>query len=233
VAARVADVRARVERAARRAGRDPSAVTLVAASKQQPAERLRAAFAAGVRIFGESRVQEAMAKMRELPAEIEWHFLGPLQTNKVRQAAAAFAVIHSVDRLRLAQALDAEGARTGREVTCFLEVNLGGESTKHGWSENELILALPALRSLERLRPLGLMAIPPPAPEIESSRAWFRALARLRDHIASMPGWSGFPGMLSMGMSDDFEVAIEEGATHVRVGSALFGGRPPLPARVV
>jgi hypothetical protein len=228
VAERVALVRARIDAVARRAGRDPASVTLVAASKQQPPERVRAAFDSGVRVFGESRVQEALPKMRMLPPEIEWHFIGPLQTNKVRQAAAAFAVIHSIDRLRLAQAIGAEGSRTGRDVTCFLEVNLAGESTKHGWSEDELIAALPALRELERLRAVGLMTIPPPAPAGESSRPWFRALARLRDRVAGTPGWSDFQGLLSMGMSDDFEVAIEEGATHVRVGSVLFGRRPPL-----
>jgi pyridoxal phosphate enzyme (YggS family) len=227
VAERAERVRARIEAAARRAGRDPSSVTLVAASKQQPPERVRAAFDAGVRVFGESRVQEALPKIRMLPSEIEWHFIGPLQTNKVRQVAAVFAVLHSVDRLRLATALDAEGARIGRDVTCFLEINLAGEPTKHGFQEDELIAALPALRELVHLRPVGVMAIPPPAAEAGQSRPWFRALARLRDRIAGAPGWTDFPGLLSMGMSDDFEVAIEEGATHVRVGSALFGSRPP------
>jgi pyridoxal phosphate enzyme (YggS family) len=224
IAARVADLRSRIDAAARRAGREPASVTLVAASKLQPASRLLQALDAGVTVFGESRVQEALAKMSALPSSIEWHFIGPLQTNKVRAAAAAFSVFHSVDRLRLAEALDQEASRLGRIVPCFLEVNLGGEATKHGFGVDEVDAAIPRLAGLDHLRVVGLMCVPPAGPTAEASRPWFGALRRLRDRVASV--LPDFAGGLSMGMSDDFEVAIEEGATHVRIGSALFGRRP-------
>jgi hypothetical protein len=243
VAERAAEIRSRIDAAARRAGREPSTVTLVAASKLQPIDRLEAALAAGVTVFGESRVQEALAKIRELPAAIEWHFIGPLQTNKARVAAASFAAIHSIDRLRLAEALDAEARRAERVIPCFLEVNIGGESTKHGFAPSEIAGALPRLFELAGLEIVGLMAVPPAGPTPEHSRRWFRALAELRDaisrsrdsiarsrdSIARAAGSAAFRGLLSMGMSDDFEVAVEEGATHVRIGSALFGSRAATP----
>jgi len=227
VAERAAEIRSRIERAARRSRRDPSSVTLVAASKQQPATAIEAAFAAGVAVFGESRVQEALAKIPELPAEIEWHFIGPLQTNKARVVASRFEVVHSVDRLRLAEALDAEAARLERVLPCFLEVNLAGEATKHGFAPAEIEGTLPRLAALASVEIVGLMAVPPAVGRAEQSRPWFRALAELRDRIARAAVLPRFHGHLSMGMSDDFEVAVEEGATHVRVGSALFGPRHP------
>jgi pyridoxal phosphate enzyme (YggS family) len=226
----VAELRSRIAAAARRAGRDPAAITLVAASKLQPAASIRAAFDAGVRVFGESRVQEALAKIPALPAAIEWHFIGPLQTNKARAAAGVFSVFHSIDRLRLAQALDREAARLERVVPCFLEINLAGEASKHGFEPDGLLAALPELAALPALRPVGLMCVPPASPTAESSRRWFAELRRLRDRVAGAGGLRDFPGLLSMGMSDDFEVAIEEGASHVRIGSALFGVRPPAGA---
>jgi len=229
VAERAMEIRSRIDAAARRAGRDPSTVTLVAASKQQPLDRLEAAFAAGVTVFGESRVQEALAKIRALPAAIEWHFIGPLQTNKARVAAATFTVFHSIDRLRVAEALDAEAQRAGRVLPCFLEVNIGAEETKHGFAPAEIAEALPDLLSCRALEIVGLMAVPPAGPTPEHSRRWFRALAELRDRLARAPGLASFRGLLSMGMSDDFEVAVEEGATHVRIGSALFGPRAVTP----
>lgn len=229
VAERAADVRARIEMAARRADRDPRTVTLVAASKTQPEAMLHAAFAAGVTVFGESRVQEALVKIPSLPPSVEWHFIGPLQTNKVRAAVPAFAVFHSVDRLRLAESLQREASRLGRVVTCFLEVNVAQEATKHGFTDEELLQALPALAALDRLRVVGLMCVPPAAAGAEGARPWFRALRRLADRVGRA-GLESFRGCLSMGMSDDFEVAIEEGATHVRVGTALFGRRPAVGA---
>ena len=229
VAERVAEIQGRIEAAALRAGRDASSVTLVAASKLQPIDRLEAAFAAGVRVFGESRVQEALAKIPALPSAIEWHFIGPLQTNKARVAVTTFAVFHSIDRLRVAEALDAEAQRAGRVLRCFLEVNIGAETTKHGFAPAEIVDELPRLSSLRALDIVGLMAVPPAGPTPEHSRRWFRALAELRDRIAHLPGHDSFQGLLSMGMSDDFEVAIEEGATHVRIGSALFGPRAVTP----
>jgi hypothetical protein len=227
IAERVAGIRARIAAAARRVDRDPASITLVAASKLQPAERILAAFESGVTVFGESRVQEALAKMSLLPKAIEWHFIGPLQTNKVRAAAPAFSVVHSVDRLRLAQALAQERSRLDRDVSCFLEVNVAGEATKHGFAADELMAALPELGQIEGIRIVGLMCVPPAGPTAEASRPWFRVLRSLRDQVAASAELADFQGLLSMGMSDDFEIAIEEGATHVRIGTALFGGRPP------
>jgi pyridoxal phosphate enzyme (YggS family) len=229
VAHRVDELRSRIEAAATRAGRDPRAVTLVGASKQQPPELVAAAFAAGVTVFGESRVQEALAKIPLSPPGIEWHFIGPLQTNKARAAVTTFAAIHSVDRLRLAEALDHEAASAGRAIPCFLEVNVAGEPTKHGFAPADLPRALERLAELRALEVVGLMAVPPAGDTPEQSRPWFRALAELRDRVAREPGFGLFRGLLSIGMSDDFEIAVEEGATHVRIGSALFGQRPRAP----
>lgn len=223
---RLAEIRRRIAAACERAGRSPQDVTLVGASKLQPPAKLRAAYEAGLRVFGENRVQEAAAKAGELPAEIEWHLIGPLQSNKAKAAAELFAVIQSVDRLKIARVLDREAERLGRRIPCFIEVNLGGEGTKHGFPAGDLTRSLEPLRELIRLDFLGLMAIPPPAEDPEGSRPWFRRLRELRDALAATPGWERFPGLLSMGMSHDFEVAVEEGATHVRVGTALFGPRP-------
>ncbi|HXT51557.1 MAG TPA: YggS family pyridoxal phosphate-dependent enzyme [Thermoanaerobaculia bacterium] len=227
VAAHVEAIRERIAQACAAAGRDVASVTLVAASKSQPAERLRAAWAAGVRTFGENRVQEAAGKRAELAdlAEAEWHLLGPLQSNKVRQAAELFNTFHALDRPKILTAVAAEAQRRGSTVDGFVEVNLAGEASKHGFAPQGLARELTPLRELPGLRLVGLMAIPPPGPDAEASRPWFRKLRALRDELASTPGWEGFSGWLSMGMSDDFAVAIEEGATHVRVGTALFGPR--------
>jgi PLP dependent protein len=225
VAARVAAVRAGIAAACARAGRDAATVTLVAASKSHPAERLRAAWAAGVRVFGENRVQEAAGKRPALPPELEWHLLGPLQTNKVRAAVDLFATFHALDRPKVFHALAAEAGRRGVELAGFVEVNLGEEASKHGFPPAGLAAALSPLRALPGLRLVGLMAIPPPADDPEGSRPWFARLRALRDELRATPGWDGFPGWLSMGMSDDYTVAVEEGATHVRVGTALFGPR--------
>jgi PLP dependent protein len=222
---RLGEIRERIAAACARAGRRPEEVTLVGASKTQPPERLAAAFAAGLRVFGENRVQEAAAKVGELPGAIEWHLIGPLQSNKARAAAELFAVVESVDRPKIARALDAEAARLGRRIPCFVEVNLGSEESKHGFPAAGLLQALEPLRACRHLEIVGLMAIPPLAADPEASRPWFRRLRALRDELATARGWEGFAGRLSMGMSGDFEVAVEEGATHVRVGTALFGSR--------
>jgi len=219
-------IRERIAAAAARSGRDPASITVVAASKGQSPERLRAAWEAGITVFGESRVQEGLAKIPHLPPSAEWHFIGPLQTNKVRPAVAAFGVFHSVDRLRLAEALAREAVRLGRVLSCFLEINLACEPTKHGFSERDLDRELPRLARLDGLRWLGLMAIPPATPDGEAARPWFRALRTLSGRIVERMESARFAGALSMGMSSDFEVAVEEGATHVRIGTALFGPRP-------
>jgi pyridoxal phosphate enzyme (YggS family) len=229
---RLARIRARIASAAERAGRPPGGITLVGVSKTQPASAVAEAFAAGLRVFGENRVQEGLAKSRELPSEIEWHLIGPLQSNKVRAALDLFHTIHSIDRLSIAEAIEREAEKRGIAVTGFLEVNLGGEETKHGFPAESLAETVKPLADYKHLRIVGLMAIPPLGRAAEESRPWFRRLRALRDELAARPEWAGSPGWLSMGMSDDFEVAIEEGATHVRVGTAIFGPRrAPVPDR--
>ena len=233
---RVAEVRERIEAACARVRRPPDEVTLVGVSKTHPAALAEAAWRAGVRVFGENRVQEALGKSAELahlpppPEGPEWHLIGPLQSNKVRAALDLFRTIHSIDRLKIAEAIDREAAARGLRVDGFLEVNVGGESSKHGFTADglaEQVLPLAGLSASPRvgLRIVGLMAIPPFGEDREASRRWFIRLRELRDELASRPEWAGFPGLLSMGMSHDYEVAVEEGATHVRVGTALFGVR--------
>jgi pyridoxal phosphate enzyme (YggS family) len=233
---RLARIRARIERAAERAGRPPGGVTLMGVSKTQPASAVAEAFQAGLAVFGENRVQEGLAKSRELASKIapgiEWHLIGPLQSNKVRAALGLFHTIHSLDRLSIAEAVEREAERRGVAVTGFLEVNLGSEGTKHGFPAEGLAETVRPLAAFQHLRIVGLMAIPPLGRAAEESRPWFRRLRELRNELAVLPEWAGFPGWLSMGMSDDFEVAVEEGATHVRVGTALFGPRrAPVPDR--
>ncbi len=223
---RYLDIDRRIGEACRRAGRRREDVVLVGASKVHPAETLAAAWHAGLRVFGENRVQEALAKSQELAdLDIEWHLIGPLQTNKVKAALDLFRTIHSIDRPRVAEAVDQEAGRRGITVSGFLEVNVGDEESKHGFPMDGFAEAVRPLAGLQHLRIVGLMAIPPQSEDPEGSRPWFRRLRELRDELASRPEWPGFPGLLSMGMSHDFEVAIEEGATHVRVGTSLFGPR--------
>lgn len=229
VAERYLQITRRIEEACRRAGRRPEEIVLVGASKTQPAAVLAEAWRAGLRVFGENRVQEAVAKSRELAAHdlgtIDWHLIGPLQSNKVKPALDLFRTVHSIDRPRIAEALDQEAGRRGMQISGFLEINLGNEESKHGFSPDGLAEAVRPLAGLEHLKIVGLMAIPPQADDPEGSRPWFRKLRELRDELAARPEWAGFPGWLSMGMSHDFEVAVEEGATHVRVGTSLFGPR--------
>ena len=216
----------RIEDACRRSGRNPGEVTLVGASKTQPPEVLAEAWRAGLRVFGENRVQEALAKSRELGSyEIDWHLIGPLQTNKVKPALDLFRTIQSIDRPRVAEALDREAGRRGIRLTGLLEVNVGREESKHGFLPEDLLESARPLADLEHLKIVGLMAIPPQEDDPEASRPWFRRLRELRDELAGRSEWPGFPGWLSMGMSHDYEVAVEEGATHVRVGTLLFGSR--------
>jgi pyridoxal phosphate enzyme (YggS family) len=223
---RVEDIRGRMDAAARRVGREPREVTLMGASKRQPLARLEEAWDAGVRVFGENRVQETLDKQGDLPGEIDWHLIGPLQSNKARRAAEAFSSVHSVDRLKIARTLERHAAETNRSLEGFLQINLANEPSKHGYAPDALPAQLDELAGFEHLRIVGLMAIPPFEPEIERARQWFRQLRELRDAVFSGASWSDRPGYLSMGMSHDFEIAVEEGATHVRVGSALFGPRP-------
>ncbi len=215
VRANLERVRERIARAAQRTGRRPEDILLIGVSKAVPAERVREAIAAGIPALGENRVQEARDKIRLLGRSVPWHLIGRLQTNKVRDALDLFDVIQSVDRLPLAQEM---GRRATRPVDVLMQVNLAGEASKGGFAPSELTPALDALQSVPMLRVRGLMAIPPAAEDPEKTRPWFRALRGLRDAAGLEE--------LSMGMSADFEVAIEEGATMVRVGTAIFGERP-------
>src|SRR5215210_8545821 len=229
--ARLAEVRERIAAAAARAGRRPEEVTLVGVTKTHPAALVEAAWRAGILVLGENRVQEALGKSQELahlpppPEGPEWHLIGPLQSNKVRAALDLFRTIHSIDRPSIAEAVDREAGARGLVIAGFVEVNLGGEESKHGFLPAGLAEAVRPLSRLQHLRIAGLMAVPPQGDSPEDSRPWFRQLRELRDGLVARPEWQGFPGWLSMGMSDDFEAAVEEGATHVRVGTALFGPR--------
>jgi pyridoxal phosphate enzyme (YggS family) len=217
-------VRQRVARAAARAGRDPDGVVLVGASKTVDAGRVRDAFGAGLRDFGENRVQEALPKIAAVGPGPRWHFIGHLQRNKVRAAAGAFEMIHSIDGLRLAQALDRAARDVDRRIGVLVEVNIGGEPSKHGIAPEAVADLLVAMRPLGHLTPVGLMTLAPLAENPESVRWVFTAARRLRDTLRQGEAGSGFTE-LSMGMSGDFDVAVEEGATIVRVGRAIFGER--------
>ncbi len=222
IAARLEEVRARIRSAADRAGREAAAVRLVLASKTQPPEAIRAAYDAGARAFGENYVQEAAAKqaaLGDLPG-LQWHLVGHLQTNKARAAAHRFALIHSLDSARLATALGR--ARAGSQPAAVLiEVNAAGEASKSGVAPAEAERLIDEARAAVEIR--GLMTIPPPGGDPERARKYFAALRKLRDRLAAATGLA--LSELSMGMTDDFEVAIEEGATIVRVGRAVFGER--------
>ncbi len=220
---RLLRVQDRIGTAASRAGRDASSITLVAVSKTVPTEVIREAVAAGITILGENRVQEARDKIAALPGLAAWHLVGNLQTNKARLAVQLFEMIHSLDSLKLAQALEHYGEQAGKAVRCLIEVNLGGEESKSGMAEEGVRPLLEAVTRLPHLRIEGLMAIPPLLPDPEQVRPFFRRLRALRDKLQS----EGLPLVeLSMGMTSDFEVAIEEGATMVRIGTAIFGPRP-------
>jgi PLP dependent protein len=222
VAASLATIRERIAAAARSAGRDPGAVTLVAACKAQPEERVHAALDAGQRVFGENYVQEAIARWsarRQRYPDLRLHLIGPLQTNKAKEAVACFDVIETVDRPKLAQALAKEMARQQRRLPCFVEVNIGEEPSKAGVWPEQTDGFVAECRELG-LDVVGLMAIPPAD---EEPSLHFALLAK----IAARNGLA----QLSMGMSADYEIAVQFGATHVRVGSALFGARPPRPTR--
>jgi len=226
VAARLAGVRARIDAAARGAGRDPSSVRLVAVSKTFPIDAVREAYAAGHRDFGENRVQEALEKIAaSADLALRWHLLGHLQTNKARKAAAAFAMIQSLDNVELLRRLDAVAAETGHTPELLVQVDLAGEATKYGARPEEVPTIFEAAASCVAARVVGIMTLPPIPETPEDARPWFRRLQDLRQ------GWLAAgvpPGMLrevSMGMSGDFEVAVQEGATIVRVGTAIFGSR--------
>jgi pyridoxal phosphate enzyme (YggS family) len=224
IAANLADVRARIAAAERAAGRTPGSVRLVAVSKKMTADDVRAALAAGQRVFGESYGQELRDKRAALAAEAtppEWHFIGPLQSNKVKYVAGQAALIHAVDSAALLEAIEARGA----PQACLVQVNVAGEAQKRGVAPAELGALLDRFVSMKNVRCEGLTLIPPLGAQPEDARPHFAALRALRDREAAHPRPNVDLQELSMGMSYDVEVAIAEGATLVRVGTAIFGGR--------
>ena len=222
IAERLGLLRQRIDAAASSAGRTPGEVQLLAVSKTFAAEDVAEAYAAGQRLFGESRQQEAAPKIAALPAGIEWHFIGGLQRNKARKVVTVFPVIHSVDSLRLAEYLDRVAGEEGKRPQVYLEVNIAGEESKGGFSPGELLASAAELAAFRHVEIAGLMTIPPD--DAAAARHWFATTRDLRDRLRAESGLA-LPG-LSMGMSADFENAVLEGSTVVRVGSALFGHRP-------
>ena len=222
---RLDDVRARIARAAGRAGRDPAAIRLVAVSKTFPVEFVRAAADLGQIDFGENKVQEALPKMdqtSDLP--IRWHLVGHLQSNKAKKAGH-FDVVHSVDSAALVARLEEAARAAKRTIELLVQVDLAGEATKHGAREDEVLGIFEAARPLTAVRAVGLMLLPPAVDDAESVRPFFRRLREVRGRLLERGVAASALDQLSMGMSHDFEVAVEEGATLVRVGTAIFGSR--------
>ena len=228
LAANLQTVRQRITDACRRSGRDPAGVTLLAVSKNQPPETIRAAAAAGLSLFGENRVQEARSKISQCPASLRWHMIGHLQSNKCRDAVSLFSMIQSVDSLPLAVEINKWAGHFARTMPVLLEINIAGESSKFGCSPEKLPAVLPQINALPRLEIHGLMTVAPFTPDPEKTRPVFRRLRELKAECEKILG-APLPH-LSMGMTGDFEIAIEEGATIIRIGSALFGPRPPIKA---
>ena len=224
IAGRWAEVTSRVAAAAQRASRAPEDVTIVAVSKTFPADAIATAIDAGVTDVGENRVQELRDKIAALGDGVRWHFVGPLQTNKARTIAGRVALIHSVDRYGLAEAIGRRAGSLGVTQDVLIEVNIGREPTKAGVEPPRAVAVAEEVAAIEHVAVRGLMAIPPASSDPEQTRSYFKELAALRDEVAErVPEATG----LSMGMTGDFEVAIEEGATWVRVGEAIFGPRTP------
>lgn len=231
VAANLSDLRRRLRAAASRTGRDEGAVRLIAVSKTFGPDHVRAAIAAGQREFGENRVQEGLDKIAAISdPDLAWHLIGHLQSNKAKKAAAAFQWIHSIDSLELLRKVDAGAAEAGTRPKVLIQVDLAGETTKFGADQPAVAAIARAAVEARAVDLRGLMIVPPIPDVAESSRPWFRRLRELRDALIA----DGVPAThlteLSMGMSQDFDVAIEEGATMVRVGTAIFGRRPPAGA---
>jgi pyridoxal phosphate enzyme (YggS family) len=216
-------VRQRIRAACERAGRNPDSVTLLAVSKTHPPETIKAAADCGQIFFGENKVQEARAKIPLCPGKLRWHFIGHLQSNKCRDAVELFEMIQSVDSLSLAQEINKRAEQAAKRMPVLMEVNVAGEASKFGYQPERLLAELKEINALPRVEIHGLMTVPPWSPEAEESRPHFRRLRELKQRAEQVLG-APLPH-LSMGMSGDFEIAIEEGATMVRVGTALFGPR--------
>jgi hypothetical protein len=218
-------IRQSIDAACLKAGRDPQSVHLLAVSKKKPLVDIEEAAAAGQKMFGENYVQEFVGKYEESRADVDWHFIGALQSNKVKQLRGRVAMIHSVDRLSLAKEIDRQWAKCDNPASILIQVNIGEEESKAGVTAADLKNLIQQITELPNLKICGLMAIPPHSDDPEASRRWFRAMRELADSIDALklPGVS--MNELSMGMSNDFEVAIEEGATLIRIGTAIFGAR--------
>ncbi len=217
------NIHSRIQDAAHRVGRQVSDVRLVAVSKTYPPAVIQEAWNSGQRVFGENRVQDALPKIAELPAEAEWHFIGHLQSNKIRKALPAFTLIHGVDNLELAQQINRIAGEMGLTANILLEINVSGEASKFGFSPTDLRQNLEGLLCLPNIGINGLMTMAPYSEDPETARPVFSKLRILRDELAAKTGQA--LRELSMGMSGDFEVGIEEGATIVRIGSSIFGHR--------
>ncbi len=226
----IAEIQKRIAEAAQRSGRRPEEIALIAVSKTHPPERIREAHAAGLRLFGENRVQEFSGKAAALTdlAGAEWHMIGHLQTNKAGKAAELFSAVDSIDSVKLAEKLDAAARSLDKKLAVLIEINVGNEAAKSGVAPDspDLEDLLLAARRFEALEFRGLMTVPPFTDDPEGARPYFRKLRELRDAIAARKLPAVGTDVLSMGMSHDFQVAIEEGATWVRVGTAIFGLRP-------
>jgi PLP dependent protein len=225
VADNLSAVQERIAKAAARVGRDPEGITLVAATKTMPVESIREAIEAGQRVFGENRVQEAQTKIQAVGRDVEWHLIGHLQRNKVKYVCELFDLIESVDSLSLARDIDAHAARCGSIIPILIQVHIGDETTKSGVSAAAALGLVQQIATLSHIAIRGLMCVPPAVEVAERSRVYFSELRTLAEQIAAERIPTVSMAELSMGMSHDFDVAIEEGATMVRVGSAIFGPR--------
>lgn len=229
ISANLAEIRKRITAACKRSGRNPQQVRLIAISKVKPASDIDTAYAAGQQLFGESYVQEFRDKYPEVQAPVEWHFVGGLQSNKVKYLRGKVAMIHSVDRLSLAEEIDRQWQKINATCDILLQVNIGEEEQKSGCHPEQLTQLVRDVAALQQLRIRGLMCLPPHSDDPEQVRPYFRRMRKLADQITALQ----LPGVsmteLSMGMSGDFEVAVEEGATLVRVGTAIFGARNRKP----
>ncbi len=225
---RINSVRKRISQAARKAGRDPSDIRLLAVTKTHGPELVKKAISAGLGLFGENYIQEAKDKIEAIggvASQVKWHFIGHLQRNKAKWGAALFECVQTVDNKKLAEALDRHAKNQGKVLSILCQVNLAGETQKSGASPDDLPALLEHIMTLPHLSLEGLMLVPPYNPDPEATRAWFAGLRRLRDKLSIQMGLQEQLRELSMGMTHDFEVAIEEGATIIRVGTALFGPR--------